>query len=247
MDHLRTHYAPERLVVAAAGRVDHDRLTDLARGHLGDLPRRAAPPMAPGTYRGGHKLEADDCEQLHLVLGVEGVAYDDPDFYAAQVLATALGGGMSSRLFQEVREKRGLAYSVFAFAASYVDTGLFGMYAAAAPADAAELLKVLEGTSRALVATPAATEIARARAQLKASLLMGLESSSAVCEDLARQHLIFGDYLAPEAIAGRIDAVDAAAVARVGERLLAHPTASLCALGPVTPELERAAGYALAA
>jgi predicted Zn-dependent peptidase len=247
LDHLRTHYAPERLVVAAAGRVDHERLTDLARAHLGDLARRPAPPMAPGRYRGGHRLEADDAEQLHLVLGVEGVAYDDPDFYAAQVLATALGGGMSSRLFQEVREKRGLAYNVFAFAASYVDTGLFGMYAAAAPADAAELLTVLEATSRALVARPDAGEIARARAQLKASLLMGLESSTAVCEDLARQHLIFGDYLAPEAIAARIDAVDAAALARVGERLLARPRASLCALGPVTPELERAAGYALAA
>jgi predicted Zn-dependent peptidase len=247
LGYLTTHYAPERLVVAAAGRVDHDRLTALADAHLGDLPRRAAPAMPPATYRGGLKLEADESEQLHLVLGVEGLRYDDPDFYAAQVLATALGGGMSSRLFQEVRERRGLAYNVFAFSASYVDTGLAGMYAAAAPEDAAELLRVMVATSRELVDAPSAGEIARARAQLKASLLMGLESSTAVCEDLARQHLIFGDYLAPEAIAARIDAVDAGAVARVGRRLLAHPHASLCALGPVTGDLERAAGDALAA
>ncbi len=247
LGYLTTHYAPERLVVAAAGRVEHDRLTALAEQHLGDLPPKPAPAMPPAAYRGGHRLERDESEQLHLVLGVEGVRYDDPDFYAAQVLATALGGGMSSRLFQEVREKRGLAYNVFAFSASYVDTGLFGMYAAAAPADAAELLEVVDATSRTLVAAPDEAEIARARAQLKASLLMGLESSTAVCEDLARQHLIFGDYLAPAAIARRIDAVDAAAVARVGERLLGRPTASLCALGPVTPAFERAAGYALAA
>jgi predicted Zn-dependent peptidase len=247
LGYLTTHYAPERLVVAAAGRVDHDRLTALADEHLGDLRRRDAPAMPRATYRGGLKLEADDSEQLHLVLGVEGVHYDDPDFYAAQVLATALGGGMSSRLFQEVRERRGLAYSVFAFSASYVDTGLMGMYAAAAPSDAAELLGVLEDTSRALVQSPREGEIARARAQLKASLLMGLESSTAVCEDLARQQLIFGDYLAPEAIAARIDAVDAAAVARVGRRLFARPVPSLCTLGPLTPALERAAGGALAA
>jgi predicted Zn-dependent peptidase len=247
MGYLTTHYAPERLVVAAAGRVDHARLTALAEAHLGDLRPRPAPAMPRAHYGGGHKLEADDGEQLHLVLGVEGVRYDDPDFYPAQVLATALGGGMSSRLFQEVRERRGLAYNVFAFAASYVDTGLFGMYAAAAPEDAAELVRVLDATSRTLVEAPAEAEIARARAQLKASLLMGLESSTAVCEDLARQHLIFGDYMAPEAIAAKIEAVDAAAVARVGRRLLARPRPSLCALGPLTPALEHAAGAALAA
>lgn len=247
LGYLETHYAPARLVVAAAGRVDHDRLAELAERQLGDLPPRPAPPMPPATYRGGRRLERDDAEQLHLVLGVEGIRYDDPDFYAAQVLATALGGGMSSRLFQEVREERGLAYNVFAFSASYVDTGLFGMYAAAAPDDAAELIRVLDASSRALVDAPAEAEIARARAQLKASLLMGLESSSAVCEDLARQHLIFGDYQSPARIAARIDAVDAAAVARVGRRLLHRPVASLCALGPVTPALEGVAGDALAA
>ena len=245
--YLATHYAPDRLVVAAAGRVDHERVTELAGEHLGDLAHRAAPPMPAAVYRGGHRLEAEEGEQLHLVLGVEGVAYEDPDFYAAQVLATALGGGMSSRLFQEVRERRGLAYNVFAFSASYVDTGLLGMYAAAAPVDAASLLDVLDATSRALADAPREAEVARARAQLKASLLMGLESSTAVCEDLARQQLIFDDYLAPATIAARIDAVDAAAVARVGRRLLARPVPSLCALGPLTPALERAAGDALAA
>lgn len=247
LDYLRTHYAPERLVVSAAGKVDHAALHELATEHLGDLQPRSAPMMPPAHYRGGHRLEAEEHEQLHLVLGVEGLTYADADFYAAQVLATALGGGMSSRLFQEVREKRGLAYNVFAFSSSYVDTGLFGMYAAAAPADAAELVRLLDTTSRALVDRPDPAEIDRARAQLKASLLMGLESSSAVCEDLARQHLIFGEYLPPEAIAGRIDAVDAAAVARVGRRLLGAARPSLCALGPITPALEGAANTALAA
>jgi predicted Zn-dependent peptidase len=154
---------------------------------------------------------------------------------------------MSSRLFQEVRERRGLAYNVFAFASGYVDTGLFGMYAAAAPEDAAEVLRVMQATRQELIASPQPAEIARARAQLKASLLMGLESSAAVCEDLARQELIFGDYLGPERIAARIDAVDEAAVARVGARLLDGTAASLCALGPIVPAFERAVEDARAA
>ncbi len=247
LDYLGAHYAPDRLVVAAAGQVDHDRLADLAQRALADLPARPTPAMPPARYRGGRHVEREDHEQTHVVLGLEGVAYDDPDFYASQVLATALGGGMSSRLFQEIREQRGLAYSVFAFSSSYVDTGLLGMYAACAPEDAAEVLVLAEAGLRALAAAPGEGEIARARAQLKASLLMSLESCAAVCEDLARQQLIFGDYLDPASVAARIDAVDAAQVARLGARLLARPQPTVTALGPVGRGLERTAEAVLAA
>jgi predicted Zn-dependent peptidase len=247
LGYLDTHYAPGRLVLAAAGKVDHDRLVDLAAGALGDLAARPAPAMPAARYRGGRHVEPEDHEQTHMVLGLEGVPYEDPDFYASQVLATALGGGMSSRLFQEIREKRGLAYSVFAFSSSYVDTGLFGMYAASSPADAAEVLQLLYSGLHEITAAPQEREIARARAQLKASLLMSLESCAAVCEDLARQQLIFGDYLDPASVAARIDAVDAACVERLGARLLAQPEATVAALGPVGPGLERAAGTVLAA
>ncbi|MFW5834770.1 MAG: M16 family metallopeptidase, partial [Pseudomonadota bacterium] len=181
--YLRAHYAPERLVLAAAGRVDHDRLVDLAERHLGDLAPQPTAAMLPGSYRGGADLRDDDLEQVHVVLGVPGVPFDDADFYAAQVLATALGGGMSSRLFQEVREKRGLAYNVFAFSGSYLDCGVVGMYAATSKKDASEVVTVLDQEARALLACPSEAEVARARAQLKASLLMSLESCASVSED----------------------------------------------------------------
>lgn len=243
--YLASHYAPGRVVLAAAGRVEHERLVALAAQHLGDWRGAPTPAMAEAAYRGGLELKDDDHEQVHVVLGLEGVAYDDADFYTSQVLSTALGGGMSSRLFQEIREKRGLAYSVYAFGASYVDTGLVGMYAATAPKEAAEVVRLLEAGLVDLVARPTTDEIARARAQLKASLLMSLESCAAVCEDLARQQLIFGDYLEPASVAARIDAVDESAIARLGERLVAARTPTLVALGPLPSDLEPVAARVL--
>ncbi len=244
--YMERHYAPERAVLAAAGRVDHDALVDVASAHLGDWRVPSTPAMAPAAYGGGVHLAEDDNEQLHLILGLEGVAYDDPDFYASQVFTTALGGGMSSRLFQEIRERRGLAYSVFAFGASYADTGLVGMYAATSPDAGAEVVRLLEAGLTELVSDPQASEIARARAQLKANLLMSLESCGAACEDLARQELIFGDYLDPLSVAARIDAVDARHIARFGERLLRERRPTVTALGPKAPGLDRAAERALA-
>ena len=239
LGYLRTHYAPERLIVAGAGKVEHDRLVELAQRHLGDLAAQPPVAMDRAIYRGGARFDRDDLEQVHVVLGLPGVAFDDPDFYAAQVLAAALGGGMSSRLFQEIREKRGLAYNVFAFATSYVDCGLLGMYAATSAADAPEVVGLIEAETRALVAAPGAAELGRARAQLKASLLMSLENCASLAEEIARQHLIFGNYLGPESIAERIDAVDAAALRRVGARMLRGPW-TFTALGPIQTGLEAA-------
>ncbi len=245
--YLESHYAPDRVVVAAAGNVDHDQLAALACDRLGDWRATPKPAMPPAAYGGGVCLDDADHEQVHVVLGIEGVTYTDPDFYTSQVLTTALGGGMSSRLFQEIRERRGLAYSVFAFGGSYVDTGLIGMYAAQNATHAAQVVRLLEAGLRDLVAAPIEEEIARARAQLKASLLMSLESCAAVCEDVARQELIFGDYLAPAHVAGRIDEVDAARIRTLGERLLNRPAATFAALGPLPADLERVAATALAA
>ena len=241
VEYMARHYGPRRLVFAAAGKVDHGRLVGLADRLFGNLP--ATDPHAPeaARYSSGRRLERrKDLEQVHLCMAVQGLPYHHPDYFALQVLSTALGGGMSSRLFQEARENRGLCYSIFSFASAYADTGQLGVYAGTDPEDVSELMKVVADETRALVEGPSEDEIARARAQLKASLLMGLESCSAVCEDLARQLLCFDRRVPTEEVVARIDAVDTAAITRLGRNLLGGDGLTLAAVGPLEalPEID---------
>ena len=127
--YMRVHYGAPRMVLAAAGRVDHDELVALAEATFDRLPATIEGLREPARYQGGDFREERDLEQVHLVLGFQGVGYRDPDFYPVSVLSTLLGGGMSSRLFQEAREKRGLVYSIYTFPTSYTDSGVFGIYA----------------------------------------------------------------------------------------------------------------------
>jgi len=173
-----------------------------------------------------------DLEQVHVVLGFPGFAFADQDYYAASVVSSALGGGMSSRLFQEIREKRGLVYAIYSFTHAYSDGGLFGVYAGTGEEEVEELMPVLCEEIRKLSFGLEPAELERARAQLKAGLLMSLESTTARCEQQAAHMLVFGRPLDMAEMVGRIDAVDAAAVIRVARRIrTARPT--LTALGPV--------------
>lgn len=234
IDYMARHYGPSRLVFAGAGRLEHARLVDLAQRLFGSLPANAGEAAQPARYVGGTRIERrPDLEQVHLCLAVEGVPYHHPDHFALQVLSTALGGGMSSRLFQEARENRGLCYSVFSFASAYADTGQLGVYAGTDPEDLGELMQVVADETRQLIDDPSEDELARARAQLKASLLMGLESCSSVCEDLARQLLCFGRHIPTAEVVAKIDAVDTAAVRSLGSRLLAGKGLTLAAVGPL--------------
>jgi predicted Zn-dependent peptidase len=248
LDYMARHYGPARLVFSGAGKVEHDRLVDLASRLFGELPNAAGEPAEPARYRAGTRRveRRPDLEQVHLCLAVEGVPYHDPDHFPLQVLSTALGGGMSSRLFQEARENRGLCYSIFSFAAAHADTGQLGVYAGTDPEDLPELMQVVADETRQLIEEPQEDELARARAQLKAGLLMGLESCSAVSEDLARQLLCFGRRVPVEEVVARIDAVDTGAVRRLGRRLLRGNGLTLAAVGPLE-ELPRVDLTALAA
>ena len=189
--------------------------------------------MQVGSYTQGDLRKTRDLEQVHLILGLPAFSYHDDDFYALQVYSAMLGGGMSSRLFQEVREKRGLAYSVFSFPACYKDTGIFGIYAGTGGEQTAELVPVLCDELVALMNDASETELARARAQLKASMMMGLESCFAQSEDIARQLLIFDRRIPQEETIAEIDAVDADAIRRVGRRLIEGAGPTLAAIGPV--------------
>jgi predicted Zn-dependent peptidase len=241
-DHIRSymhaHYTGERLILCAAGKVDHEQLVDLAARSFVDLPRSNLAPAEPGRYAGGDFRQARDLEQVHLVLGFPGVSYADPDYYAATVYSTLLGGGMSSRLFQEIREKRGLVYSIHSFTSSYVDGGLFGIYAGTGAAEVAELVPLVCDEIMKAADTIEAEEVTRARAQLKAGILMAREGPSARCEQLAQQLMIYGRPLPMEEIIARVEAVDVAQVAAVARRLRTGPL-TLAALGP----LERLEAY----
>ena len=231
--YLRKHYGAQRMVLAAAGHVDHDRLADLADNLLGGLPAERPATTEPAYYAGGDRREQRDLEQLHLVLGFPGVVLGDPDYYAASVLSTALGGGMSSRLFQEIREKRGLVYTIHSFVHGYSDGGLFGIYAGTGESEAAELVPAICNEVIRIEDGLTPIELNRAKTQMKAGLLMSLESSSARCEQLAQHLLIHGKPFDPLDIVGRIETVDDAAIRRVVARWRAAPP-TLAALGPLS-------------
>ncbi|HWB49912.1 MAG TPA: pitrilysin family protein [Stellaceae bacterium] len=232
VSYLQDHYGASRMVLSAAGNLDHDRIVDLADKLLSDMPAERAVSSEAACYVGGEHRQDRDLEQLHLVLGFPGPTLTDPDYYAGAVLSTAFGGGMSSRLFQEVREKRGLAYAVSSFAHGYRDGGLFGIYAGTGEDEAAELLPVLCDETLKLRDGFAPAELARAKAQMKAGLLMSLESTSARCEQMAQHMLIHGTPFDPDDLVRRIDAVDDAAIARVVESWRGG-TPTLVALGPL--------------
>ena len=230
--YMARHYHAERMVICAAGAVDHRRLVELAAESFDGLAANPGESPEPARYDGGSYREPRDLEQIHFLIGFDGFSYRDPDFYAAQVHSTILGGGMSSRLFQEVRERRGLAYAVHSFGSSYVDGGVVGVYAGTGAAEIETLVPVVCEEVGKLAAAVGGDEVARARSQLKAGLMMSLESSMSRCEQLGRQLLIFGRPIPIDELVAHIEAVDAAAVQRVGARLTATAPV-VAALGPV--------------
>jgi len=231
--YLAGHYAAPRMVLAAAGGIDPDDVLARADALFSDLPALCERPPDTTAWSGGDHRESRDIEQAHIVLGFDGVSYHDDAFYAMQVLATVLGGGMSSRLFQEVRERRGLAYSVFSFASSFDDGGLFGVYAGTAPESLGELVPVICDEMAKLAEAVEEEEVLRARAQLKAGLLMSMESSISRIEQLGRQMHIHGRPLDAADIIAKVDAVDAAAVRRACQHLMACSAPAVAAVGPV--------------
>jgi predicted Zn-dependent peptidase len=240
--YLARHYAPERTVIAAAGAIEHEALLDLVARHFRDLPPGGAPAPAPARYRGGEYREEQDLDQVHIVLGFEGVAYRDPLHYPLMLLSTLLGGGMSSRLFQEIRERRGLVYAISAFATPFQDSGLFQIYAGTGEEQAAELVPATLAELRRVRHDVTAEELERAKAQLRASLLMSLESTGSRCEQLARQVFVHGRLVPIEETKARIAAVTLEDIAAAARRVFSGPP-TLAVLGPhrhVAPVAEMA-------
>jgi predicted Zn-dependent peptidase len=184
------------------------------------------------VYYSGERREVRDLEQIHLVLGFRGAPIGTPEFYTMSVLSNLLGGGMASRLFQEIREKRGLVYSIDTFMSAFADTGLFGVYAGTGTGQIGELIPVLCDQITGLATSLRDEEVTRARTQLKSNLLMALESTGARCEQVAQHLLIFGRVVPINEMVARIDSIDAEQVGALAQQIFAIPPV-LAAVGPL--------------
>ncbi|HKU66473.1 MAG TPA: pitrilysin family protein [Candidatus Baltobacteraceae bacterium] len=233
--HMRKHYAPNSVVVAAAGNVDHDRIVEMFEkafaGFSGrcDLPLPETPDATPNSlFR--HK----DSEQAYVVLGTRGLSVCDDRRYVLSVLDTILGGGMSSRLFQEIREKRGLVYTVYSFQAAYRGAGLFAVYAGTSPQSVPECVSVVCDQFAQLREHPVSeAELRLAKEHIKGSLTLSLESTSSRMIRLGRSEFSLGRQLTTEEIEQRVEAVSAAEIQTLAQELLAEDNMGLCVLGPV--------------
>ncbi len=234
--YLGEKYSADGMVLSAAGNVDHDQVAALAEELFAGLGR--SPALAPeaARYCGGVRNGPQRFEQSHLVVAFEGPGYKGSEIYAAQLLSSLLGGGMSSRLFQEVREERGLCYAIYSFCWGVADSGLFGVHAATGPEQMPELIEVLgQELSRAAVTVPSEEELGRAKAQAKAGLLMSLESTGARAEQLARQVLVFGRPLDITEVVEKVEHVTPEDVRSMAERILGESVPSVAGVGPHAP------------
>ncbi len=231
--YMAHHYRAEQMVLIASGAVRHEDILRLAEEKFATLPAGRAPTPAPARYAGGDLRLAEDHEQVHITFGFPGVGSADPLNYVAQVYVTALGGGMSSRLFQEVREKRGLCYSVYAFLNSFRDGGMIGIYAGTGADAAGELSQVVAGEMADIAATLSVAELERAKAQLRAGLLMGLERPAARAEQIASHMLSFGRVVPVAELVEELEAVDVDAVRRFASQVIETDQPALVALGPI--------------
>ncbi|WGV16523.1 M16 family metallopeptidase [Fuscovulum ytuae] len=233
------HYGPDQMILAAAGGVDHDAIVAQAEATFGHLKPVGNARIHPARFAGGERREIKDLEQVHVALAFEGPGYRSPDVYAAQVYATAMGGGMSSRLFQKIREERGLCYSIFAQSGAYEDTGQITVYAGTSEEEIGDLIGLTMDELKRAADDMSEAEVNRARAQLKAGLLMGLESPSSRAERNARLLAIWGRVPGVEETVAKIDAVSVADVRAYAEGLVGAK-AAMALYGPVddAPDLE---------
>ncbi len=227
------HYGPGQMILSAAGAVDHEAIVRTAEALFGELPTAKKSTMLDGQFKGGERRAVKELEQAHFAFALESPGICDDAVYTSQIYSMALGGGMSSRLFQEAREKRGLCYSIFAQVGAFRDTGTLTLYSGTSGGDIAGLSHLCIDEIRRSASDMCDAEVARARTQLKAGLLMGLESPAARCERLARMVSIWGRVPELSETIAKIDAVNVQGVKDFAAGLCASSAASLAVYGPV--------------
>ncbi|MGH6876307.1 MAG: M16 family metallopeptidase [Rhizomicrobium sp.] len=235
--YMGANYRAGGMTLIASGAVEHAQMVDLALRHFGDLKPGNGPANVPARYAGTDLRVEEELEQVHVAYAFPGIPSGADVLFAAQVYVTALGGGMSSRLFQEIREKRGLCYSIYAFANSFLDGGMIGIYAGTGESEAEDISALVAGQMAELARSAGEDEIVRAKAQLRSALLMGLERPSARAEQIAAHLLAYGRVVPLAEIRAKLEAVTVDEVRHFGERLMASRPA-LAAIGPLG-KLER--------
>ena len=236
VDYTMRHYVPDNVVIAAAGNLTHEQLVEQVRLYWDDVkgsyPRLT--DCAP-VFATGRLLQEKDIEQIHICLGTPGVAHDSPEFYASHVLNTILGGGVSSRLFQSIREEKGLAYSVCSYPSSFRDAGLLTIYTGVSPDNSLEVMEIIYSIIGDIQANGVrADEMQRAKEQLKAGLMFSLESSSSRMSRLGRAEISAREYLSPEKLAAKVDGVSLQQLFELSQPLYRRDSTCFTALGPIS-------------
>ena len=232
MAYVRGFYTPQQMVICASGNFDPDAFVKDVETQFNALPDNQDHEKIPANPAGGQYRETRDLEQSHIILGFKGISRLDDNFYTAQILATLLGGGMSSRLFQEVREKRGLVYSIYSFHSTHSDSGQFGVYAGTGPEKLPELIPVMCDEIKKIGSTITEEELNRAKAQLRSTTLMARESMMSRCDRHAKSMLLRGTIRSAEDIIADINAVDRTGLEHVAQTIFSSPP-TLAALGPL--------------
>lgn len=235
LDYRTRHYMPDNLVIAAAGNLNHDQLVELCQTYWDGIQGQSPASLDPTpTFVAARLMQEKDIEQLHICLGTPGVAHDSPEYYASHVLNTILGGGVSSRLFQSIREDRGLAYSVCSYPSSFRDTGLLTIYTGVSPENSREVIEI----TNAIIADirtngVRSEEMKRAKEQLKAGLMFSMESSASRMSRVGRAEISAREYLSPEKLAAKVEAVTLEQMFAMAQPLYRPESTCLTALGPI--------------
>lgn len=230
--YLNNHYAADNMIVTAAGNIQHEFFLDQIQNHFKDFRSFERPLPKIAHYIGGHRLLKKDHEQTHLLFGFQGIQADADEFYVLALYSTILGGGMSSRLFQTIREKHGLVYSIYSFSSTYSDIGVFGLYAATGPKDVKKLMPLLSEELFLSTQNIQEIELERAKNQLKASLIMSRESTNARSEQLAQNLLVMKRHIPLEEIVSEVDKVTIQDIMKLAKSILSTPL-TFTALGAI--------------
>ena len=234
LDYLDEHYFGNAMVIAAAGNVKHEDILSYSEqllGHYAYLPRIK---REKALYKGGEYLDIKPLEQVHLVMGFEGLAIHDKDIYALQILTNIVGGGMSSRLFQQIREDKGLCYSIYSFHWAFQDSGFWGVYGATGEEDIKVLMPMILHVLQSMQDEVLESELFKARAQVKTALMMTLENSMGRAEQIALHIQTFGAVRSTEEILAAVNGVSIADIKRVASHILTSSPVTLSAIGPVS-------------
>jgi predicted Zn-dependent peptidase len=231
ISYIDEHYTASNLILSVAGNVTHAKVVKFAENALSSIKKGKVSTRQAANYNGGEHREKRELEQVHLVMGFQGLSYLDESTYDLQLLSCVLGGGMSSRLFQEIRENRGLAYTVSSFHSNYHDTGTFSVYSATSPDKVGELVGAVCNELKKATDSITEAELKKAKSQFKASILMSQESSSTRADTIGRRLMCYGRYISTAEILEKINAVKVSSLSAMMERILTTSKPTVAAIG----------------